>query len=305
MLTGLQLGGWFEAMSRADKVAAEPKMDDLLASIRRAIHDEGLDVAGAAPSEERDVERETAKTPRLASPSGRSLPPDGRRPAERSVEKRSEDSQEIAALRDKITRELNNDELASLRVVVPAPRTQPAAQPQSVFKSLLGGNAGHEPKPLITAADAQRPAPPKAEPAEPLEETGPQALGRPAVLPIAPRRPLPAQAARSAFDLPNRSGDTYRPPFGQGSLGIRGFQPPAREAADRMVSLETSTMTASSFNRLAEQMFGREGGERSIDDLARELLYPMLKQWLDQNLPRIVEQLVREEIERVARRGGR
>jgi cell pole-organizing protein PopZ len=31
----------------------------------------------------------------------------------------------------------------------------------------------------------------------------------------------------------------------------------------------------------------------------------MLKQWLDQNLPRIVEQLVREEIERVARRGGR
>jgi cell pole-organizing protein PopZ len=293
-------------MSRADKVAADPKMDDLLASIRRAIHDEGLDGSDAAPSVERDVERETAKTPRLASPSGRSLPSDGRRPIERSVEKRTDDSQAIAALRNKISRELNNDEPASLRVVAPAPRLQAAAaQPQSVFKSLLGGHADREPVPPIAAADAQQPAPPKAEPLEPVEEAGPQGPGRPAVLPIAPRRPLPAQPARSAFDLPNRNGGTYRPPFGQGNLGIRGFQPPAREAADGMVSPETSTMTASSFNRLAEQMFGREGGERSIDDLARELLYPMLKQWLDQNLPRIVEQLVREEIERLAKRSGR
>jgi cell pole-organizing protein PopZ len=29
----------------------------------------------------------------------------------------------------------------------------------------------------------------------------------------------------------------------------------------------------------------------------------MLKQWLDENLPSLVERLVREEIERVARRG--
>jgi cell pole-organizing protein PopZ len=31
----------------------------------------------------------------------------------------------------------------------------------------------------------------------------------------------------------------------------------------------------------------------------------MLKQWLDENLPEMVERLVREEIARVARRGGR
>ena len=72
-----------------------------------------------------------------------------------------------------------------------------------------------------------------------------------------------------------------------------------------MISPETSHVAAGAFNRLAEQMFGREDAARSIDDLARELLQPMLKQWLDENLPRIVEQLVREEIERVARRGRR
>jgi cell pole-organizing protein PopZ len=32
----------------------------------------------------------------------------------------------------------------------------------------------------------------------------------------------------------------------------------------------------------------------------RELLYPLLKQWLDQHLPRMVEQLVNEEIKRKA-----
>ena len=40
------------------------------------------------------------------------------------------------------------------------------------------------------------------------------------------------------------------------------------------------------------------------DELVRETLRPMLKQWLDENLPAIVERLVRAEIQRVAR-GGR
>ncbi|RYE51721.1 MAG: DUF2497 domain-containing protein, partial [Rhizobiaceae bacterium] len=40
---------------------------------------------------------------------------------------------------------------------------------------------------------------------------------------------------------------------------------------------------------------------RSYDDIAAELLRPMLQEWLDENLPTLVERLVREEIERVAR----
>ena len=45
---------------------------------------------------------------------------------------------------------------------------------------------------------------------------------------------------------------------------------------------------------------GREAAER----MAREMLRPMLKAWLDENLPAMVERLVRAEIQRVAR-GGR
>lgn len=39
----------------------------------------------------------------------------------------------------------------------------------------------------------------------------------------------------------------------------------------------------------------------TIDDLARALLRPMLKEWLDANLPGIVEEAVKKEVERIAR----
>jgi len=42
---------------------------------------------------------------------------------------------------------------------------------------------------------------------------------------------------------------------------------------------------------------------RSLDEVAEDVLRPMLQDWLDNNLPTLVERLVREEIERVARGG--
>jgi hypothetical protein len=71
-----------------------------------------------------------------------------------------------------------------------------------------------------------------------------------------------------------------------------------------MMSVESGSLATGAFGKLTDTLIQR-GGERSIDDLTRELLRPMLKHWLDLNLPRLVEALVREEIERVARRGGR
>jgi cell pole-organizing protein PopZ len=41
-----------------------------------------------------------------------------------------------------------------------------------------------------------------------------------------------------------------------------------------------------------------------MTDMVRDMIRPMLKTWLDDNLPIMVERLVRAEIERVAR-GGR
>ena len=44
-------------------------------------------------------------------------------------------------------------------------------------------------------------------------------------------------------------------------------------------------------------------GGPSIEDVVREEVRPLLKSWLDQHLPEMVERLVRAEIERVVRRG--
>lgn len=73
--------------------------------------------------------------------------------------------------------------------------------------------------------------------------------------------------------------------------------------AQSMLSSEASNATQAAFNQLAETLMNRAMGERSVEEVTRELLRTMLKRWLDENLPPLVERLVREEIERVARRG--
>jgi len=44
------------------------------------------------------------------------------------------------------------------------------------------------------------------------------------------------------------------------------------------------------------------GYGRTLEDLVQEMIRPMLKDWLDRNLPPMVERLVRKELERLARR---
>lgn len=66
-----------------------------------------------------------------------------------------------------------------------------------------------------------------------------------------------------------------------------------------LVSVATGEQVARSFGELAEAIDG--GQRRSLDEMAEEMLRPMLREWLDDNLPTLVERLVREEIERVAR----
>lgn len=68
-----------------------------------------------------------------------------------------------------------------------------------------------------------------------------------------------------------------------------------------MVSQTTSAAVVAQFEKLALSHIFEDSGR--LDGLVGELLRPMLQQWLDDNLPVIVERLVRAEIERVARSG--
>jgi cell pole-organizing protein PopZ len=68
------------------------------------------------------------------------------------------------------------------------------------------------------------------------------------------------------------------------------------------VSPSTDAAVSASFGALSASVALQNS--EMIDGLAREMLRPMLKTWLDDNLPSLVERLVRAEIQRVAR-GGR
>ena len=81
-----------------------------------------------------------------------------------------------------------------------------------------------------------------------------------------------------------------------------GYEPTDRGDLGAMLSAEANASVASAFQALSASV--QMASAEAIDRQVRDMLRPMLKQWLDDNLPVMVERLVRAEIERVAR-GGR
>lgn len=92
-----------------------------------------------------------------------------------------------------------------------------------------------------------------------------------------------------------------------------GSPPPAQEpaAAPQAAANSPETPRSAIISEVAGRQVAAAFGElsdafaasrrRSFDEVAEEMMRPMLQEWLDNNLPTLVERLVREEIERVAR----
>ncbi len=81
------------------------------------------------------------------------------------------------------------------------------------------------------------------------------------------------------------------------------YDPPLVDAAAPRPApiLSATTMAAvdSAFSTLAHTVLSNNA--RTLEDLVKEMLRPMLKSWLDDNLPGLVERIVKAEIERVSR----
>jgi cell pole-organizing protein PopZ len=74
----------------------------------------------------------------------------------------------------------------------------------------------------------------------------------------------------------------------------------AEQMMDRpLLSSSASAAVDTAFSSLAHTVLSQNA--RTLDDLVKDMLRPMLKSWLDDNLPGLVERLVRSEIERVSR----
>lgn len=78
--------------------------------------------------------------------------------------------------------------------------------------------------------------------------------------------------------------------------------PAPAEDEDALLAEPAASAAAGAFAALTENLRVSSENGQTLEGIVRELMRPMLKQWLDENLPAIVEAKVQEEIERVARR---
>jgi uncharacterized protein len=246
----------------------EPSMEEILASIRRIIADDEAKpavaekpTAAAAPAR---PEKPAVAAPAARAPVMNNVPPSTVAPAKPAAAKP-----------------------APAPAPPPAKAAPAASNSQDDIDAML---AGFEEAPSAAAAPPAAPAP-----ADVFELTDDMALPEPA-----PAAPVP----QPAFQKVEPDDDLE---FAEsGSRAARrqpSFDPPSFESppAPQQQILSRSTVSAveSAFNTLANTVLSNNA--RTLEDLVKEMLRPMLKSWLDDNLPGLVERIVKAEIERVSR----
>ncbi|NTJ64225.1 DUF2497 domain-containing protein [Agrobacterium rhizogenes] len=288
-------------------VVREPSMEEILASIRRII--ESNDPVGAKPIPAThfagsgmraddiqltvDEEFAAADRARAAEQDPRFVAANSQMPvAEPEGAGRGLSLADVAA-RVRAASERNTAALLNAGREPPQPRELPPAMAARLAEVDVT-EARVEPVADVALRHAVADIPaPAASPAmqavaeariEPeMEELRPMAVApapqlvAPVEAPIFQAPELPAVAAETEASVPQGQAVSVSPLMS--------------EAAGAQVSR--------SFEELAAIVDG--GPRRSLDELAQEMLRPMLQEWLDDNLPTLVERLVREEIERVAR----
>jgi cell pole-organizing protein PopZ len=150
------------------------------------------------------------------------------------------------------------------------------------------------------SASSSSASPPQAAATPPAPEERP-ASGSPyesVVSRIEPPQPLklPAESAQRAEAVrpqPLPVEERIAAPLSR-PMVVRHPQP----GDDKLLSPEKSAAVSGSFGALAQTLLQNS---RTLEEVVAETLQPMLKSWLDDNLPGLVERMVREEIERVSR----
>ena len=152
-----------------------------------------------------------------------------------------------------------------------------------------------EPEPIMAEAQPEElPMPPEPEPEpEPEEDQASDILD----LTESMAAPAAAPQFRKIEGFSDVSFDEAEPP--RPAMPQADVSSPRSRPENGLLSSATSAAVDSAFNALAQTVLVQNA--RTLEDLVREMLRPMLKSWLDDNLPGMVERLVRAEIERVAR----
>lgn len=244
-------------------------MEEILASIRRIISDDEAKPAAAAPA--------------AAAPAA---PPKPKAEAPKTEVPKAELARPAPAARPAMTG-IPPSKIAPAR---PAPTPPPAA----------AKNSQAEIDAMMASFDAPAPAAP---PEEPVVDADDEVFELTEQMAVTETPPPPFSTIEPDDDLeftetaaiqtPDHRAVTIDPP-------AYPDRAPARERpAQPILSGSTVSAVESAFNSLAATVLSNNA--RTLEDLVKEMLRPMLKSWLDDNLPNLVERIVKAEIERVSR----
>lgn len=258
-------------MTQPAKVT-EPSMEEILASIRRIIAD---DEAKPPPAE-------AAKpTPAPAAPAPKpqamaDIPPSRVSPTKPAAEKPA-----------------------------PPPAAKPAPPPPPAPAEDAGPNSQDDIDALLAGLDTATAAPEIRAP-EPEPEAEPDVLELTDEMAMDPE-PTPAPPPPSFHRVEPRDDLEFTEsppprPTPAPSYAPVDFDAPPLPPQQPILAQSTVSAVESAFNSLAHTVLSSNA--RTLEDLVKEMLRPMLKSWLDDNLPGLVERIVKAEIERVSR-GGR
>ena len=249
----------------------EPSMEEILASIRRIIADDEAKPAGCRQSRRSEAAGQAAKNPPQAAapaakpPAMKDIPPSALPPRKRPPQGRPRRSPPAPP--------------------PPAARTA-ATNSQDDIDAMLAGLDE-----ATSEAEIQASRSPTVEVFELTDEMA---------VPDPRRRRSPRSTRSNRRTISN----SPKPPPPGRCIGSPTFEPPPFESPaapppQQILSRSTVSAVESAFNTLANTVLSNNA--RTLEDLVKEMLRPMLKSWLDDNLPGLVERIVKAEIERVSR----
>jgi cell pole-organizing protein PopZ len=278
-------------MPQASSAQREPSMEEILASIRRIIEDNDAgrapekETVSKAPSAERTVIEVDAFRGELRAPAPEVAPVSRETPVKKPT---------LADIQAQIAAEAA---AMPSRWAEPAPAKQasaeaPIAQIPALERAAERPTYDRSPDDIRRAIENSRQA----------REDARALLG----IPEPANTARPPQESKSeptrlieSLDDRHEAGDRHDAGDRHMAVAESHYTPVESAAKPALLSERVERQVTASFSELSEAFAARS--RKTFDEMAEEMIEPLLRDWMENNLPTLVERLVREEIERVAR----
>lgn len=163
--------------------------------------------------------------------------------------------------------------------------------------------AAAAPAPEVNGA-AEKPAEPADDGAEVLELSQEQVVEDPKPAPAEAPQPNGFDAQATVAPAPQpRTQFNAAPDKDTVLVDTKPEEAVTTEAVEEtLLSPEVVTAATAALGALSKDVVVSSGDGKSLEDIIREMMKPLLKEWLDDNLPPLVESIVEREVRQISRR---